>query len=288
MMKWILAAAISCALIVSILVFWPGLLPHDGPVVARAPSESRAIPQSSESQADTSASPSVGTPTRSPEDDRSQSRRSAKAFRIEPRQGLADLPQIEAAVAAAEQGDAAAMTQLAKLASACAVQIPLVASGEIDHDNAGSVADTLSACEAMPDRFRDNPLELLERAAESGSIEAKIAYPALASAAATSERLLSDPQLAERLRRNAERYLREAALAGSVDALNEIAHQYNSGVLLAADPVAAVAYMRAADRTGLLGASAAPIISAWERQLTPEQMQRSGEMADQIYVRCCL
>lgn len=210
-----------------------------------------------------------------------------RAFRLAPREAGISLESIESIVANAEAGDADAAYELAALANACAMQSELVKSGAIDEAHIESVARSLASCDQIPEEYRDDPLSTVEQAAEAGSIAAKVAYPGIASSVATAEELLKDPQLAERLRANAERNLLEAAYSGSVDALNELAHQYQSGALLQNDPVSAVAYMRAANRTGMLGADATPIIAAWERNLTPEQILRAGKVADEIFRRCC-
>jgi TPR repeat protein len=213
-------------------------------------------------------------------------KRTSGPFRSGPNDTLANLP-IGQLIAQAATKDGLAILELAQRAVRCRMLEQASSSGSIDPSEDQSAAKQLADCEKIPVEYSKDPVAWARLAAEAGVVEAQVAYPALASQELTPEVMARDTRRVERYKADSMRFLKRAASAGSVDALNELAHSYQQGVITAADPVLSYAYMSAAERSGLVS-SAGRLLSAWGQQLSPEQRSRAGVLSNQIYQECCL
>lgn len=194
--------------------------------------------------------------------------------------------EVRAALAKGEPWDALAAYRLGAFGVHCRTVAAAVDGGAMHPSEVETTAATLALCDGLPPRFRDDPLGQLRSAAEAGVVEAQVAYAALASTELSQEALLRDPQKAERFKRDAMRYLHEAAWVGSVDALSELAHAYHDGMITRRDPVAAYAYMDAVAKTGLVP-SAPRVLGMWGAQLSPGQLQAARTLSGRIHRQCC-
>ena len=133
----------------------------------------------------------------------------------------------------------------------------------------------------------DHLAKLLERAAMAGSVDAQLAYFAVAGQAySTVEAIARDTQGFEAFRRRAADFLHAASSTGNVDAMVALSTVYREGLLVPQDHVSAYAYLDAVNRTGVLPSSAQALQTQAAR-LTPEEIERARRLADQIYARCC-
>lgn len=189
-------------------------------------------------------------------------------------------------LAQANNGDGLSIFQLSSLAIQCRLIDSAADRGELAPAEDESSARTLANCNELPEIYKEDPFRQLRLMAEAGVIEAQVAYPALASQALTQEELLRNPHKAEEFKRDSMRYLHRAAASGAVEALNELAHTYNQGVITQRDPIVAYAYAEAVSRTGLVP-SAQTLTKAWGQQLSPSDLRTAHEMADRIYRECC-
>lgn len=194
--------------------------------------------------------------------------------------------EVRDALAQGPHWDAMATYRLSAFAFECRLLSDAVEREATHPSHVESVAATLALCDALPPRFREDPLAQLRSAAEAGVVEAQVAYPALASSELTQDALLREPYRAEQFKRDALRYLHRAASIGSVDALNELAHAYDAGVLTKRDPVAAYAYMDVVARTGLVP-SAYRLLGMWGARLSAGELQAARTLAWRIHQQCC-
>jgi TPR repeat protein len=178
------------------------------------------------------------------------------------------------------------MFELGQRAVRCRMIDQAAIGGAIEREEETDAARQLAECNRIPNKYRDDPIAWVKRAAEGGVIEAQVAYPALASTELTPEEMVRDPKRVERYKTDSMRFLTSAASVGSVDALNELAHTYQQGMLAPADPVLSYAYMDTVARSGLTP-SANRMLELWAQNLTPEQIRRATEISNQLYRECC-
>jgi TPR repeat protein len=124
-------------------------------------------------------------------------------------------------------------------------------------------------------------------AADSGLLAAQLAYPGIAGQQyMTAEAIARDARGFDEYRSTSMRYLREAASSGSVDALITMSSVLSEGLLTDRDPIAAYAYLYAADRTGLIP-STSTSLQLLAEGLSSEDVIRARAAGEQVYAQCC-
>lgn len=129
--------------------------------------------------------------------------------------------------------------------------------------------------------------EYLERAAEGGSLEARLIFATDTSAFFSSpSQMISDPQALADYKRKSVRYMSELANQGNVDSMLWIARSYESGTMLDRDLANSYAYYRAVELSspGIIPTGMTNNLKA----LLPAGDQRRGEeLARSLHRRCC-
>jgi hypothetical protein len=137
---------------------------------------------------------------------------------------------------------------------------------------------TPSECAKIPREFQSNPLLILIPAAESGSINAKLLYlknaPIIAEVLKES-RVKSNQSSDELV--TAERYGREAAQAGSIDAYEIMAYNYHTGVFGHVDIVRSYAYTLGASQVA--NANSKERLNFLQSRMTFDQLNRAQRLA---------
>lgn len=201
----------------------------------------------------------------------------------QPPASLKSLPNLMSAV---ERGEPQSIFQLSSLSLRCDILEEAVDRGELPAGNDQALARDLLTCQAIPKKYRQEPLEALMSAADAGVLEAQLAYPGLASRQLAIEDVVRDPDAARQFKTKAMHYLRKAASRGSVEALTELAYAYEQGIFVKGDAITAYAYMEAVRRTGMVPSSG-KVLSLWKGNLTGRQLADANALADQIYKGCC-
>lgn len=216
-------------------------------------------------------------------------------FRLEdlPSPESVQFASIEEMASAAENGDNVAAVQLFRMAQKCAgreIQLAdaeaLAAAGHADaaEQTITNVEYLAPTCEQMSTNTIQERTRFIRMAAERGDVRAQIDF---LTAAPSHLETLQDPQSAMEFRDAARRYLHSAANAGSLDAIGELAHQYNDG-LFASDPqsqVWAAALMDVSSRNGVPYSD--EIYATWSAGLTEGQLNLAAQIADRIDESCC-
>lgn len=126
----------------------------------------------------------------------------------------------------------------------------------------------------------------LQRAADSGNVNAQIYYASSASTILGSQaEMLRSPERVVEFKTRAIHYLQSAASHGSVDALYHLGSAYRNGLLADRDDVRAYGYF-------LASAKANSHIKPWdmgqlEASMPVQERRRAAQMAKEIYRDCC-
>jgi len=129
---------------------------------------------------------------------------------------------------------------------------------------------------------------LLKIAAEMGNVEAQFLYGSeyLFLLDADPKDLLAHAEDIVQYKRDAVRFLTEAANQGSVQAMRNLSHAYRDSLLTPKDPFLTYVYMHAASRTGLYPL-AGQELARMGTELTPQQVVQAQRAGDQIFAQCC-
>jgi TPR repeat protein len=127
----------------------------------------------------------------------------------------------------------------------------------------------------------------IELAAKRGSIAARLAYPAYFGELLTWDEHSLDTAWIEDYKANSMAFLNSAANEGSVDALSQLGHLYQDGLVVPKDPVTAYAYEYAVYLTGLTRL-APKVLELWASDMSPEQVQAAQQQGTLIFERCCM
>lgn len=127
----------------------------------------------------------------------------------------------------------------------------------------------------------------LARAAQQGSIEAKLYYTIDTGTLLGSplERL-SNPETVLVWKENAATYLHDVAATGNLDAIVRLSHAYEKGLIVQQNGEAAYAYALAANRI-LPGSSGPIVMRELEKGLSMKQRESAVTLSRQIYSSCC-
>lgn len=144
----------------------------------------------------------------------------------------------------------------------------------------------LALCEGITPEDLSQLGDWLERAADSGNINAQILYASSANTILTSPaEMLRSPDRIVKFKTRAMSYLISAANDGSADALWHLGNTYRDGYLAARDDTRAYAYF-------LAGMKASAGDKPWqmeqlETSLSSQQRRDATILAKEIYRDCC-
>jgi hypothetical protein len=156
-------------------------------------------------------------------------------------------------------------------------------------------AYTRSACEHLPQDLRVHWLDSLERAAESGSLDAKLTYAGAAVSEYDSiEAIVADVDEAIARRDKARAYLLDVLEAGDTRSLRDLSDAYSSAFpsvphVFPPDAVKSYAYAYA----GMLAGAITPATFDWMmanggKPLDAERLAQAQAEGHRIYQRCCI
>lgn len=207
------------------------------------------------------------------------------------------LEVVESLVPAAEAGDPAAAFNIYLKANSCRSaldnridgrMVAIYKEAGVDPIAAASaVESTLGDCERLYRRSDLLDRQWLEMAAKNGSIEAKLLYAVDVSASlGSSMDMLRNPEEVARYKRQAVSFLKDAANAGSVDALISLSGAYDTGLLVEESRVLAYAYYAAAQMASP-GSVSTSVLAGYQRRIDKQAAQDARRAADAIYRKCC-
>lgn len=150
-----------------------------------------------------------------------------------------------------------------------------------------SLAQNLEKCEGLVSDPQLSDTPWLKRAADQGSIEAKIMY-SIDTESVIGERseYLSQPERLIEYRADAMNNLKSAASTGSVDALMALGRAYETGILTDKSPTQSLAYYQAAY-------SAAPnpylqdMLARDSKKLSYREVESAKILSEKIIEGCC-
>lgn len=221
-----------------------------------------------------------------------------KAFNIRFTQadstGIA-LDFVRSRLAASAAGDAQATYAIFQRVSACRREVVAADEGVfrayseagMGAQYANSVERSLEQCASL---FEDSSVMSggwLALAAEQGSVEARIVFARLPEeVAGTYQDVLRDPARLVEYRKNAVRYLNEAASQGSLDALVTLGNIYERGLLAERDDVRSYAYKVA---LGQVRPTAVTLdeLARLRRGLSSSQQAQAEMLSREILRDCC-
>lgn len=151
-----------------------------------------------------------------------------------------------------------------------------------------SLEKNLIKCESLMSTpgLSDEPW--LKRAADQGSIEAKIMF-AIDSTSILGNRsdYLSHPERLIEYRTEAMQNLQYAASTGSVDALMALGNAYETGILTEKSPSQSLAYYKAAYSLAP-NAGLQELLSRESKSLSLREVEIANKLSNQIINNCCL
>ncbi len=127
----------------------------------------------------------------------------------------------------------------------------------------------------------------LQKAAQQGSIEARLYYAASPESVIGPQRdYLKNSDLASEWKANSLSYLQSASRLGSVDALLSLGNAYSAGIITPADPVMSFAYYNAANQV-FPNAQSSQLVAQLQIKLTAAQQQSARQISQEIIKNCC-
>ncbi|MBO9828835.1 sel1 repeat family protein [Xanthomonas sp. A2111] len=127
----------------------------------------------------------------------------------------------------------------------------------------------------------------LQKAAQQGSVEAKLYYAASPESVIGPQKdYLKNSELATEWKENSLSYLQSASRLGSVDALLSLGNAYSAGIIAPTDPVMSFAYYNAADQV-FPNAQSSQLIAHLQKNLTAAQQQSARHISQEIIKNCC-
>jgi len=179
---------------------------------------------------------------------------------------------------AAHAGDARAAYVLSRVLIDCFLvgrgQPSGFGSGIPDRCNRVAVVDTSEA------------LEMMQKAADAGLVQAQVLYPDAASELMTPTDMIRDPDAVKQYKERSMAYLASAANQGSVDALLQIANAYANGIMTERNLQMAYAY-RYATNLAFPDLGNDDPARLYGGGLTDEQLSVAKSMGNKIYRQCC-
>lgn len=208
------------------------------------------------------------------------------------------LSVVESLVPAAEAGDPVAAFNIYLKISSCRSAFDNRVGEQLSaiYEKAGvdpvaaasNVESTLANCQKIFQRSDLLDRRWLELAAKNGSIEAKLLYAIDVSASLGSRKeMLRDPEEVIRYKRQAISFLKQAAHAGSVDALISLSNAYDGGVLVEENRALAYAYYLAAQMASPRSVSGA-VLQNYQENIDMGAVKDARRAADAIYRKCCV
>lgn len=203
------------------------------------------------------------------------------------------LKEIESQLKAkAEAGDASAALGLYLKLSLCEnalhkevtpEEIKAYASAGISPDRfEKSINERISQCSGATNEDLASRGQWLEKAANLGNLQAKLLYSSDPEAIIGSPTdMFRDPESVINYKKNAVKFLSEAASAGSPEGLMQMGDAYNDGILLPKDRIKAYAFYRATQMTtpNVLSKT----LSEMESGLTSAEINEGNRQAALIY-----
>ncbi|NUT13530.1 MAG: sel1 repeat family protein [Cupriavidus sp.] len=219
---------------------------------------------------------------------RLQGRAYSAAQNFQPRPGDAN-QVISALLPLAEAGDEVAAYEIYLKVASCQYQLQ---SAMASAPNTDPMALIPAECQSLPvNQWRNYSSRWLEASAERGFVPAQLTYAGDPGAVVGSETdMISAPERVETYRKNAMRYLHQAAATGNVEALQRLASAYGNGVLTKRDPIRALAYFLASDtasRPLIPPEISEALKDKYSTGLSTKDIQRATQQGSIIYEDCC-
>lgn len=152
----------------------------------------------------------------------------------------------------------------------------------------GDVSTTFAEkCRGLTDSDYQNAMKLIAYAARAGDVNAQNSY--LADADIWMDRnpsLVYQSDYAEAVSADTLNFLHGAAANGNVEAMVNLAHIYEMGIITPQDHVQAYAYMYSVDKTGLLPGSQR-VLAMWQSQFSPNEIMMGTRKGEEIFESCC-
>ncbi len=197
---------------------------------------------------------------------------------------------------ASARGDSVASYRLYLIAAECGASIsPDVARADqrmaewLPPNQAELSAREMEECEAvLLDPGLSDRREWLRLAAEQGSVEAATVYAiSIEEVVGGPDEWARHPEKVIAYKRQAIRYLEDAAAAGSVEALSGLSQAYVGGFLVSEDLTGALAYQLVAERVSPSDGNRGLRIGL-EQRISAEQRNEARRQAAAIYQQCCV